>query len=100
MRELSVLPRLGRFTRPSGSIRAWENPFEIVQVDTAILPGGLVSLVRYLAGYGFGAMLAHSALQTSEKAANLVAKRPEREFSLRAATFQISAEAARRDSTW
>jgi hypothetical protein len=32
-------------------------------------------------------------LPTSEKAGNLIAKRPEREFSLRSATFQISAEA-------
>ena len=33
------------------------------------------------------------ALQTSEKAGNLIAKRPEREFSLGAAAAQISAKA-------
>jgi hypothetical protein len=35
----------------------------------------------------------HSALQTSEETGNLIAKRPEREFSLGVATAQISAEA-------
>jgi len=34
---------------------------------------------------------ASCALQTSEKAGNLIAKRPEREFSLGAATVRISA---------
>ena len=37
-------------------------------------------------------------LRTSEKAGNLIAKRPERKFSLRAATFQISAKAVAGDS--
>jgi hypothetical protein len=39
-------------------------------------------------------------LPTSEKAGNLIAKRPEQEFSERAATIPISAETVVDDLAW